>query len=225
MPRLRRFRAVVAALALTGCAWDTREAKDHALVLGMGTVLDALARMLTDSVRAGEDPLAIPAVAEPDDGSWTGDAGLEFAPADPPTEDCGFEPCADGAAGSLVLAGVLVRGGGDALLGDEGWDCAEGSPTPELCDADQGFDLDPPDFVIEGRVELALGWTWGAGDGSAWHIVTTTPARLRATALGLDRTADVTIDYAADWDEFNGRFVTRGTVDGDASGYDWSFND
>ena len=187
-----------------------------------------MAQMLGDAVLTDADVFAFESVEEPTDDSWAGDAALSLTAADAPDAECRYDPCSFGATATVELAQVLVRGGGQAMADDEGFDCPAYSETRDNCESKRGFNLDPADFILDGRVELAVGWRLGDESESgmvAWHITTTVPATLHVAALGLDRTADVTMEYEAWWDGFGGHFNVAGTVDGMPSGYDWYFTD
>lgn len=56
-----------------------------------------------------------------------------------------------------------------------------------------------------------------------WHIETKAPGALHASALWIDRTADVTLTYDAWKDDYYGDVAVAGTVDGAASGYDYGW--
>lgn len=213
-----RAVSLLLPLLLVGCG----DVRDSTFVLGAGLLAHATAYTL-DPGAEGD----LPAVTRIDarDG-WSGAAEVTLT-AVTDTLDCGGTACAGAWTGTLTLEYVVLHDGGQAARDDAGFDCVYGGFADDVCDADAGFDFNPPDVTLTGTFDLILGWRAsdiGSETQEFWHITATAPA-LRAQGFAADRTADLALTYDADWDEYSGHVDVQGTVDGAPSGYDHGWTD
>ncbi len=212
----------VLLFVLAGCT-TTPEAEDHALFLGAGVITDDIGGVL---VRAREEEVAPPTRMIGEDGhAWTGEVALTWEPP-PDTDACARAdrwgwpaPACEGPGSvAVTLVDVVIHDGGQAEQ-DDCW-----AETP--CDAEAGFDLDPPTFHLDGSFVLDLTLDGPYEEGAfALTAATHAPALLRASALWIDRAAMVTLRYRTVANDYDGIVTVRGTVDGVESGYDYAWMD
>lgn len=203
------------ALAMAGCSAEDEE---RALVLAVGMLADDVRDAWHEALRADEDPAAIGQVEASWERSWSGRLSLDVAAGASLTGACWDEECTDLWTVVATLHDVRIRHGGLARKYDEA-DCDAGWGP---CDADAGWDFNPPNFPVEGTLELAVGQRDRESDNRFWRLEGT--ASLDAGGW-VGRVEDVGLVVDSVFGEYGHSEEVTGTVAGRTYAYDHHSSD